>query len=331
VAFLGIEFERKRVTRTRIPIGEFSEGTQVTLPIVAMSGSHDGPTLYIQAGLHGDEQTGIAVCRTFLGSLRNFDLERLAGRLVIVPIANPPSHLTRSRGYLHEERRMVDLNRIFPGDPGGLLSERIADTLFEQFIRPADFCVDLHSALDGCIIAPFVYVDPDDDDTGTLAVREQVALAFGTPFVFYRRRGARFGTSDVTRGLMAQADLIGKPAIIAEMGQSQVVTQDYVPIGVGGLHNVMRALGMIDGEAVEKSPPPRRFSRIELVHATRGGGFETTVSVGDTVTTGDYLGSIVDVFGQPIEEFHAPSSGFILRLMLWGTVATGAEVAWIGS
>ena len=331
MAFLGIEFEPKGITRARIPIGEFGDGTQVTLPIVAISGARDGPTLYVQAGLHGDEQTGIAVCRTFLGSLRDLDLGRLAGRLIVVPIANPPSHLTRSRGYLHEERRMVDLNRIFPGDPGGLLSERIASTLFEQFVRPSDFCVDVHSALDGCIIAPFVYVDPDDDDTGTLAVRERVALAFGAPFIYYRKRGTPFGTSDISRGLMAQADLIGKPAIIAEMGQSQVVTCDYVPIGVAGLHNVMRGLGMIDGEAVEQSPPPRRFSHIELVHASRGGGLETTVSVGDTVTAGDHLGSIVDVFGQPIEEFRAPSSGFILRLMLWGTVATGAEIAWIGS
>jgi predicted deacylase len=330
VAFLDVDVGPRRVTRARVPMGEFSDGTQVTLPVVAVNGAHDGPTLYVQAGLHGDEQTGIAVCRTFLESLHDLDLDRLAGRLVVVPIANPPSHLTRSRGYLHEERRMIDLNRIFPGDRDGLLSERIANTLFEEFVRPADFCVDLHSALEGCTIAPFVYVDPDDDDTGTRSIRERLALAFGTPFVYYRKRGTRFGTSDISHGLMAQADAIGKPAIIAEMGQSQVVTRDYVPVGVTGLHNVMRALGMLEGEPVP-TPEQRHFSQIHLVHATRGGGLETTVSVGELVSEGDLLGRVVDVFGQTVEEFKAPTTGFVLRLMLWGAVATGAEFAWIGA
>ena len=46
--------------------------------------------------------------------------------LVIVPVANVPSYLTRTRGYLHEERWPIDMNRVFPGSRSGLLSQRIA-------------------------------------------------------------------------------------------------------------------------------------------------------------------------------------------------------------
>jgi uncharacterized protein len=330
VAFLDVDVKGGTVTRTRVGVGEYNDSTEVTLPVVMIGGGHDGPTLYVQAGLHGDEQTGIAICRTFLAQLSSRDLSQISGRVVVVPIANPPSHLSHSRGFLNEERRMVDLNRIFPGDRHGLLSERLAAVLFEEFVAPSDFTVDLHAALDGCTIAPFVYIDPDDDDAGTLALRERVGLAFGTQYVYYRQRGKRFGTSDISRGLMAQADRAGKAAITAEMGQSQIVTQEYVPIGVTGLFNVMGALGMLE-------PPPapsgsqRRFSEITLVHASRGGGLHPEVTVGAEVVAGQVLGRMLNAFGEVVEELQAPESGFILRQMQWGTAASGAEAFWIAS
>ena len=331
MAFLGVDVGVGEIHRVRVPLGEYSDGTQILLPVVTVGGREEGPTLFVQAGLHGDEQTGIAICRSFLASLGGMDLSRLRGRVVVVPIANPPSHLSWSRGYLHEERRMVDLNRIFPGRAAGLISERIASTLFEEFVRPSDFVIDLHSALDGCTIAPFVYVDPDDNESGTLAIRERMARAFGTPFVYYKQRGTNLGTSNMSGGLHAQTDLIGKPELSAEMGQSQVVTREYVRTGVDGMHNVLRALEMVAGEPAPAPAAQRRFSQIHLLHANRGGGFESTVSVGDEVAEGALLGAVSDVYGQVIEEFRSPTTGFVLRLMLWGTVATGAEVFWVAA
>lgn len=330
MAFLDVDVKGGTVTRTRVGIGEYNDGTEVTLPVVTIGGGHDGPTLYIQAGLHGDEQTGIAICRTFLAQLGSDDLTQIRGRIVVVPIANPPAHLSHSRGFLNEERRMQDLNRIFPGDRHGLLSERLAAVLFEEFVTPSDFTVDLHAALDGCIIAPFVYIDPDDDDAGTLELRERVGLAFGTPYAYYRRRGMRFGTSDISRGLMAQADRAGKAALTAEMGQSQIVTQEYVPIGVTGLFNVMGALGMME-RPPSRGVQQRRFSQISLVHAGRGGGLHPEVSVGAEVAAGQLLGRIRNAFGEVVEELHAPTNGFVLRQMQWGTLASGAEAFWIAA
>ena len=331
MAFLGVKVGIGQINRMRVPLGEYSDGTEILLPVVTIGGGQEGPTLFVQAGLHGDEQTGIAICRSFLASLDGMDLAQLRGRIVVVPIANPPSHLSRSRGYLHEERRMVDLNRIFPGQAAGLISERIASALFEEFVRPSDFVIDLHSALDGCTIAPFVYVDPDDDESGTLAIRERIAWAFGTPFVYYKRRGTNLGTSNMSGGLHAQTDRIGKPELSAEMGQSQVVTREYVRMGVDGVHNVMHALEMSAGEPKPAPAQQRRFSQIHLLHANRGGGFVSTVTVGDMVEEGALLGAVSDVYGQVIEEFRSPVTGFVLRLMLWGTVATGAEVFWVAT
>lgn len=323
--YLDVPIRRGEITKQRVPIGELADGSPVALPVVTIGGTKGGPTVHIQAGIHGDELTGIEIARRVLAELRP---DELAGNVVVVPLANVPSYLTRTRGYLHEERWLIDINRIFPGNPRGLLTERLAHVLFEQFIRPADFSIDLHSALDGCDIAPFVYIDPDDDDNGTLAARDKYATAFGTPYIYRKKRGTKFGTSDLTRSLTTQADLARKATIIAEMGESRRVSQDVVPIGVRGVHNVLAAMG-VSTRKPEPTGPQRTFTEIHLVHAEHGGGLRMSVDLRDEVKKGDTLAEVVDVFGQIVETLHAPVDGFLLRAMRLGSLATGAEVAWI--
>lgn len=323
--YLDVPIRRGEITKTRVTVGELADGSPVALPVVTIGGTKDGPTLYIQAGIHGDELTGIEIARRVLAEVRP---EGLAGNVVAVPLANVPSYLSRTRGFLHEERWLIDINRIFPGNPKGLLTERLASVLFDQFIRPADFSIDLHSALDGCDIAPFVYVDPDDNESGTLAARETYATAFGTPYIYRKKRGTKFGTSDLSRSLTTQADLARKGTIIAEMGESRRVSQNVVPLGVRGVHNVLVAMGM-SGRGPAPTGPQRTFTEIHLVHAERGGGLRMSVDLRDEVKQGDTLAEIVDVFGQTVETLRAPVDGFVLRAMRLGSLATGAEVAWI--
>lgn len=325
--FLDTPIRTGEVTKVRIPIAEFADGGAVSLPVVTVGGRKDGPTLYLQAGIHGDELTGIAICRE---ALRGLDPAGLAGTVVAIPVANVPSYLTRTRGFLHEERWLIDINRIFPGNPSGLLTERIAHVLFNEFARNADFTIDLHSALAGCDIAPFVYVDPSDDERGTLEVRERRGLAFGTPYIYYKRRGQKLGTSDVSRSFGAQVEELGIPTICAEMGESRRVSWSRVPLGVQGIRNVMIEMGMLDEEPVT-SGSPRRFSTITLVHAEHGGGLRLSVDLGNEVVVGDPIGEVVDVFGDTVERLEAQATGFILRAMRYGSIATGAEVVWIAS
>src|SRR5690349_5954117 len=133
--FLGVPVRTGEIVRSRIPIGEQLDGTPLTMPVVTIGGAKDGPTLYLQGGLHGDEMTGIEIARVVIKEL---DPSKLSGTVVCVPLANVPAHLTRTRGFLHEERWLIDVNRVFPGSAHGLLSERIADVLFNEFARPAD-------------------------------------------------------------------------------------------------------------------------------------------------------------------------------------------------
>lgn len=327
MAFLGVDVDPGETTRIRVPIASYVDSSPITVPVQITRGREVGPVLYVQGGMHGDEMTGIEVCRLFLEAVPGLDFR---GTVVGVPVANVPSHLTRSRGFENEERRLMDLNRIFPGTDEGLLSERIAHILMTEFVRHADLTVDLHSALAGCTIAPFTYVDPADDAGGTLEVREIAAQAFGTPYIYYKARGAKLGTSDLSRSLAAQADAAGYPVVLAEMGESLRVSREFVRMGTLGLINVMRCLGMVDGDAPSQVAQ-RRFSTIHVVHVNTGGGLRMEVSLGDEVGAGQRVGTVVDVFGRPVEVLNAPAQGFVLRLMLTGAVGTGAEAAWIAS
>jgi predicted deacylase len=323
--FFGVKAERNAVVRERVPVGQLGDGTPITLPVIVIGGAQDGPTIYLQAGVHGDEVTGIEVLRGILAQVTPSDLR---GTIVAVPTANPPAFISKTRGFLLEERGPFDMNRIFPGAEHGVLSERIAHVLFHEFVLKADFTVDFHSALAGCNIHPFVYVDPADDDTGTLEIRERMARAIGTDLLYYKKRGAKLGTSAMGGSLSSQADQHRKPAIMLEMGESQRISWDVMDRCVTGGVNMLRALGMLPG-APAPAREQRRFSTIGLVHGDRAGLFHPKVVLGQEVRKGQVLGEVVDVLGDRTEAVVAPNDGVVLRVMLNSPVMSGAELFWV--
>lgn len=323
--FLGVKAQRNAVVRERVPIGALGDGTPISLPVIVVRGPEEGQTIYLQAGIHGDELTGIELLRGVLTSVRPADVR---GTIVAVPVANVPAFLTKNRGFTLEERGPFDINRIFPGSPHGVLSERIAHAIFNEFVLKADFIVDFHSALAGCNIHPFVYVDPADDETGTLAVRLRMAQAFGTDLAYHKKRGSKLGTSAMGGALSTQADQHRKPLLMAEMGESGRISWDVVGRGVEGALNMLRELGILAGTPA-KPREQRTFSTIGLLHGEHAGLFHPKVGLGEEVRKGQLLAEVVDVFTHAAHPVTAPNDGIVLRLMLTSPVMPGAELAWV--
>jgi predicted deacylase len=118
---------------------------------------------------------------------------------------------------------------------------------------------------------------------------------------------------------------------LLEMGESRRVSREYVPLGVRGLRNIMKSMGMLDGDIELDDQPVREFTHFAVVHATRGGGLRLKVELDDEVKAGDAVAEIVDTFGETVETVLAPEDGFILRVMKFGSVATGAELVWVAN
>ena len=81
----------------------------------------------IQAGIHGDEIAGVHALQEMLEE----GLAPGAGRLLVVPVMNPPAYRARSRAAPDG----LDLNRCFPGDGEALEDERRLAARFMALIE----------------------------------------------------------------------------------------------------------------------------------------------------------------------------------------------------
>ncbi len=95
-----------------------------TVPVWVFDAPRPGPTALIQAGIHGDEIAGVHALQELLEQ----GLRPEAGRLLVVPVMNPPAYRERRRARTGG----ADLNRRFPGDPASNLPE---DRLAHAFMR----------------------------------------------------------------------------------------------------------------------------------------------------------------------------------------------------
>jgi len=124
---------------TEVSTYKLGEGTDAENEVTVLTGEGEGPTVYVVAGVHGDEQAAWEAGN----QLKKIKLK--AGKLYILSPANRwgASKEPRSR-YVTEK---YDLNRSFPGDPNGDPAERVADTIFRdvQRVEPV-FLFDLHEA-----------------------------------------------------------------------------------------------------------------------------------------------------------------------------------------
>ncbi len=114
------------------------EGTPEENTVQILTGKEDGPTLYIVAGVHGDETAGWLAGNL----LKQATLK--AGTLHILSPAN-------TYGAEHNQRKTQsgrDLNRNFPGNSDGWDAERIAASIYAdiQDVQP-ELVLDLHEAI----------------------------------------------------------------------------------------------------------------------------------------------------------------------------------------
>src|SRR3546814_4851661 len=118
-----------------LPMSALANRTPMALPVSVIHGKRDGPTLFVSAALHGDELTGVAICRRLLASKA---LAVTRGTLLMVPIVNAFGFIGHSR-YLPDRR---DLNRSFPGSPKGSLAAQLASIFLNEVVARSDCGID---------------------------------------------------------------------------------------------------------------------------------------------------------------------------------------------
>lgn len=273
-----------------LPITRLVTGAEVTLPVQVMHGREDGPTVWVNAAIHGDEVVGVEVVRRVLAGLSP---KTLRGTLIAVPIVNVHGFMAGDR-YLPDRR---DLNRSFPGSPRGSLAGRIAHLMMTEVVAPSEVGIDLHTGADGRTNLPQVRADLDDPKT--LALAE----AFGAPVMLHAK--LRDGS------LRSAARETGATVLLYEAGEPWRFDEWAITAGVVGVRRVLATLGMTDPvEPAEEPSLPCRTSG--WVRARRTGILHLEVELGRRVTQGDRLGALSDSFGRTLRLVRADRDGIVI-------------------
>jgi len=275
-----------------LPVSVLSDHTPVTLSAHIIHGRRAGPTVFVSAGVHGDEVIGVEIVRRLLTTPH---LASLRGTLICIPIVNTFGFLNRAR-YLPDRR---DLNRSFPGSEKGSLASRLADIFLREIVARSDLGIDLHSAAVHRVNLPQIRISPDNAET------RRLASVFGAPVVLNSQ--LRDGS------LRTCAKELGVDVLLYEAGEALRFDEISVRAGVVGILRELQDKAMLgkSGAAKPKAVPVFCQSS-RWVRATQGGLVRTFKSEGSTVNEGEVLAVVSDPFGEVEAEILATIPGIIV-------------------
>ena len=296
--------------RVAIELAEDGMGRAVLVPLLVARGKKPGPVFGLTAALHGNELNGIPVVHQLI---RDLSIDRLAGTVVAVVVANVPGYLRRQRGYIDGQ----DLNHLFPGSPTGTTSQQYCWSLLQRVVRQFDSLVDLHTASFGRENSLYVRADMLNPKTASMAYRLAPQIILHNP------------PSDQT--LRGAAQVLGKPSVTLEIGNPQRYHDGYIKAARVGIRALMADFGMVPPRKHADPVTPVLCSSSRWMYTERGGLLDVRPEVCDHVLAGDLVAEQVDSFGDPVGEYRAPFDGVVIGRSVDPVGYTGARILHLGS
>lgn len=325
--FLGVTVKPGTRITTTIDAGSLSDGSPILIPVILANGIAPGPTVYIGAGVHGDEITSTSTAGHFMLEV---DPAQLHGRVICVPVQSPLAFRAHHRLAIQLLFRSpmdqfgTDPFQHFPGDAEGNYGQRIARHLFDM-MSTADAAVDMHTPTTGGRYVPFVFLPPPTVAEDVYQKSMDIANAFCPDFILKTDSGVYVGEGTGHR----TAAEFGIPAFGFEVGEGGRLQLDGVRRGVRGLINVLKYFQMLEG-SLQELGPRRVVTSMTPVRATHGGLWELDATLGIDVAHGDLLGVVRDIWGDVVQEVTAPHAGPFMRSTTFGSVASGDRLIQIG-
>ncbi|MBZ0114072.1 MAG: succinylglutamate desuccinylase/aspartoacylase family protein [Thermoanaerobaculia bacterium] len=290
---------RKRV---EIPVARLFTGTWLSLPIWIVNGSEPGPTMFLDAAIHGDELNGMEIIRRVLDRLRP---DRLRGSIIAVPVVNVFGFVQKDR-YLPDRR---DLNRSFPGSARGSTAGRLAHLLMTEVVDRCDYGIDFHTGSLDRTNLPQIRALLSDPET------RKMAEAFGAPMMYEAK--------EIAGSLRGSARKRGVHTMVYEAGGPLRFDEAEIGMGVEGTLRVLAALEMIDLGVGDAPRSSFEAHRTRWQRASISGILYLEVSLGDRVVKDQPLGSIAQLFSGRRSRIHAPFDGLVIGATMTPLVHQG--------
>jgi predicted deacylase len=318
VAIGSAHAERGQRAEGWLDLGYRPDSSPIRTPVILVNGADDGPALWIQAGIHGDEYDGtVAIWR----ALEHVDPATLRGTLILFPAINSSAYETSSRVSPIDG---LDINRVFPGDPRGTYTRRLAYLNETLVMEHADYLVDLHGGGNEFGVVYYTLFHAAPNEAGRAS--ERLAKAAGSRLVW---------ASDdewLRSGLFTRVTKAGIGAMLVECGGEGRLHEQNVADHTRSLVNMMRHLRMIDGEPDAPAEDDYVMMRsADFFQSTMGGVITPLVRLGEEVQQGQPLVQIRDLFGREVEVVTAPAGpAILLAINTYGTTSGGAPLGILG-
>ena len=295
----------------------------IPIPIVVLKNG-DGPTALFVSGNHGDEYEGqVALCNL----AKSLDPAQIKGRVILLPMANFPAGMAGRRTSPIDEG---NLNRSFPGNPDGTVTQQIAYFIEHELLPLADLVCDLHSGGSSLMYVPTALIKRSPDQT-RFAKQLAALRAFGAPHA-----GGGNGTG-ADHTLSGGAERQGPLAVGTELGGSGTVTPAALRIAERGLRNLLVHLGILPEVMRIPVDGPGRVVEVGgadyFIYAPDSGVFEPVVELGEDVKAGQLAGRVhfPETPWAPPVEFRFARDGLVLCKRIPGRTMRGDCLFHLGS
>lgn len=300
------EMEPGEIRHIRYEISETYMGDPVEIPVTVINGERGGPTVFVTAALHGDELNGVKVIQE---AADRYDPAEIHGTLVCIHVCNVP-------GYLAQQRYIpiydLDLNRSFPGKERSNTAERMANVIYNRFIKQCDFGLDFHTSTRNRTTMYHVRADMKNPEVARLA------RAFGANVILS-------GEADAG-SLRTVATNDGTPTITVEMGRAHRFQPALIDRALDGVESVFAECGVLPGEPVLWSGWTRVIDFAAdrtWLRADIGGLVEMQYGQIPLVYEGDTVCTISDHFKTDEKRVEAPFTGLIVGVLQNPVAAPG--------
>jgi N-alpha-acetyl-L-2,4-diaminobutyrate deacetylase len=302
----SIDFERDGLQHGFLKIPHSRNDSawgSVMLPI-SYAKNGDGPGAILTGANHGDEYEGPIALQHLANSI---DLERLRGRVIIIPMMNYPAFQAAQRVSPIDQ---LNMNRVFPGQPKGSITQLIADYITTALLPMCDYVLDIHSGGKTLEFLPFAaYHELPDSEQQSAC--EAATLAFAAPYYISLIEIDAGGMYDT------QAEQMGKVFVSTELGGGGSTTPETAQIGKRGVHNFLVHAGILDSDPML---PPAASIKLDMqqdnayVFSEHNGLLEPCVALGDPVSRGDLIARVYSTERTGIKpvKYLAESDGIIV-------------------
>ena len=284
----------------------------IVIPItVAKNGK--GPTILFTGANHGDEYEGPVALFDLANQIKADDI---SGRVIIIPGMNYPAFQAGKRTSPIDGGNM---NRVFPGNPEGTFTEKIADYFSRTLLPLADYVLDFHSGGKTLDFLPFCCAH-------VLENKKQQAKCIAAMKAFNAPHSVMLLEIDAANMYDTAAENMGKVFISTELAGGGTTSAYTVAIAKKGIRNILRHAGITKGEmevdeTLRLDMPDERC----YVFSETSGLVEHCVDLGDEVKKGQLVAKVhnIERTGTNPVEYFAGIDGVYMGRHFPGLVANG--------